>query len=299
MNIFFILLFSITPLYSQRISRAMHSGVLTFPMVGIGTYKMKKAAIFSAAYKGFVLFDTAKVYETEEAAGEMIQEISRDRLIIITKLARVHLSDLKTFRDAIEDSIKKLGSIPDFFLIHSPYRDVPILAVARALEMMKQEGIIKEWGVSNFELEHLDFLLQHNLRPAINQVEYHPFFQRPDLLKFCKQHNIILQAYRPIVRGKALEHPTIQHLAQQYKVDPAVIIYNWLLQQEIPFVTTVNSDIHQDILVNAELITFTSEEMASISALHEPGEAGRTCMKDDWFGPFTEDVRNAWREEFS
>jgi diketogulonate reductase-like aldo/keto reductase len=284
-------------LYAKLISHTIHSGSLTLPMAGIGTYKMKQAAILSAARKGFVLFDTAKVYETEEAVGDMIQEIGREKLIIITKLARAHLLSLKTLRDSVEDSITKLGSIPDVFLIHGPYHDVPIIAVARELEAMKQEGIIKAWGVSNFENEHLDFLLQHNLKPAMNQVEYHPFFQRHELLRFCKQHDIIMQAYRPLVRGKVLEHPTIQKFAQKYKVDPAVIIYNWLIQQEIPFVTTVNSEVHQDILADAQRVALTAEEMAAIDALHDP--AGRTCMKDDWDGPFTQEVRKAWRREFS
>lgn len=268
-------------------------GHTTIPIAGIGTHKSNTESLLRAVKKGFLLFDTAKVYGTEAAVGEMLQHADHARLTITTKFAGTHLANRSALHRAMEDSRKLLGTTPDFVLIHGPYPDIAMIAIARELEQMVQQGKMRRWGVSNFDREHLQFLAEHGLTPSMNQVEYHPFFQRPELLQFCQKRAIILQAYRAVARGSALQHPIIQQLAQQYTVDAPVIVYNWLRQQGMPFITSVNSPAHLDTYAQSPCLTLTAEDMAVIATLHEPGDRGRTSIKE-WHVPFTDEVRQRW-----
>ena len=105
----------------------------------------------------------------------------------MTKLHAPCLQSSSTLESAVHDSISKLGKIPEFTLIHGPYPDVNMIYMMDILEGMKKSGVIREWGVSNFSHEHLDFLDGHHLRPVLNQVEYSPYFQQRDLLDYCRQ----------------------------------------------------------------------------------------------------------------
>ena len=159
---------------------------------------------------------------------------------------------------------------------------------------MKKSSVIKEWGVSNFSHEHLDFLDGHHLRPVLNQVEYSPYFHQRDLLDYCRQHSIALQAYRPLAEGKVLLDPTIIQLATKYHVSPASLVYSWLSQQDIAIVSKVSSELHQNEYAMSGDIKLSAEDTLLMESLHKADGSGRTCTKGGWFVPFTAEVELNW-----
>lgn len=273
---------------------------VSFPMTGLGTDKLKKEDLIQGLKNGFQLIDTAQAYENEELVGSAIKEsgIPLSYIKVITKLSRPHLENKKKLRESIRKSVEKIGKIPEVILIHAPYPDIPMVSLAEELESMKKEGALKNWGVSNFDIEHLSFLIKNGLYPSLNQVEYHPFFQRHSLLKYCKEHGVILQAYRPLAQGKALEHPTIQEMAKSHGISEAKLIYAWFAQQGIPIVTKISSKDHQKECVDSGQLSLSNREMMAISQLHDLEGQGRTCTKGGWHVPFTKEIRDKWFENY-
>lgn len=276
------------------IKREIQSQRIALPLAGLGSFKMEQARLVEGLKKGFKLIDTAKAYGNEEDIKTAIRISGLDQVQVITKLFNPNVQSLEKLRGAVLDSNQKLGQVPEIFLIHGPYPDVHMLSMLHELEALKKEGKVKNWGVSNFDIEHLEVLIKNDLTPVLNQVEYHPYFQRPELLDFCKAHNIILQAYRPLAEGKVLNDPAILSLAWQHNVSPATLVYSWLAQQDIAIVTKVSSGEHQDEYANSGLIKLTDQQLKAMAALHVADGKGRTCTKGGWYVPFTEDVLRMW-----
>ena len=261
---------------------------------GLGTLKLTPEALCRGVTK-FPLVDTAKAYGNEAIIGTALKETGYlNRVSVVTKLHRPCLESKSTLQSAVQDSIDKLGKVPEFMLIHGPYPDVNMIHMMDVLEVMKKSGLIREWGVSNFSHEHLDFLEGHHLHPVLNQVEYSPHFQQRDLLAYCKKHSIALQAYRPLGEGKVLEDPTIIQLATKYRVSPASLVYSWLSQQDIAIVSKVSSESHQDEYAMSGDIKLSAEDMILMESLHKADGIGRTCTKGGWFVPFTAEVELNW-----
>ena len=164
------------------------------------------------------------------------------------------------------------------------------------IEILKKQGFIKEWGVSNFEAIHLQQLIEKGFIPALNQIEYHPFFQRLKLLAFCKQQDILVQAYRPLAKGRVFENPTLQSIAARHTTSTATLVYSWLAQQAIAIVTKVSSLEHQREYAESGKIHLSDEEMQEIAAINYPEETGRSCTTGGWFVPFDEEVAMKWKE---
>lgn len=285
-----------SPLGNQRISTQQ----LSLPVAGIGTCGIKESSSITHALRKFKfpVVDTAKVYGNENIIGQAIKESGRDpkEIFVITKLAEDHLKNETTLEEAVKDSTTKIGKIPDLFLIHAPYGNIAMLQRIKDLMRLKQEGRITQWGVSNFDVEHIQFLLKNHLKPALNQVEIHPSFQRRSLIKWCQENNILVQAYRPINQGKSLEIDTIKKLAAHYFTSEAQIIYSWLAQFNIGLLTKVSAKAHLQEYAECELIDFSNQELQMIEALDE-GQKGRTCTRGGWFVPFTHEIEKTWASE--
>lgn len=282
-----------TPLLG-RVSK----GIYPIQEAGIGSLGLDKSCLINAIQKGFRLIDTAKVYKNEKIIGEAIAEsgIDPNDVFVSTKLFNSNLESREALSNAVEDSIAQLGKIPEIFLMHGPYPEAAMLALFNELESMKKTGLVKEYGVSNFDLDQLQFLVQHGVNPVLNQVEYHPYFQRPELLRFCQENNIVLQAYRPLAEGKALSDHTINSIAQEHRVKPACIVYTWLSQLGIPIVAKVSSNSHQNEYAESGQIELSAQQMHAISSLNQR-EVGRTCKKGGWLVPFTSAVQKQWMSD--
>lgn len=277
------------------VHRNLQNRNLCVPLTGIGTQGLNKLQIIVAIHKNFRLIDTTKENGNEKLVGEAILEsgANPNHLCIITKLDRKSIATRRALRMAIEESTSHLCKIPDFFLVDGPYPDLPMISVFRELEILKKEGKVKEYGVSNFSLDQILFLINNGYRPALNQIEYHPYFQPYRLAEFCHGYDIILQACQPLAQGAACTDPTIIKIANELKLSPAEVIYTWLAQHKIAMVINTESDVYQNEFAYSGRAKLTSEQMEAINILQK-GETGRTLVKEEWSQTFTNKTRELW-----
>jgi len=262
----------------------LHNGV-EMPWFGLGVFKVEDGpelveAVKSAIKAGYRSIDTAAIYGNEKAVGEGIRAgikeagITREDLFITSK---VWNSDqgYETTLAAYEESLKKLElDYLDLYLVHWPvegkYKDT-----WRALETLYKEDRVRAIGVSNFQIHHLkDVLVGAEMKPMINQVEYHPRLTQKELQAFCKEQGIQMEAWSPLMQGQLLDNETLQEIADKYDKTTAQIILRWDLQNEV--VTIPKSTKAHRIIANADIFNFelTKEEMEKIDALNENHRVG-------------------------
>ncbi|UOQ92668.1 aldo/keto reductase [Halobacillus shinanisalinarum] len=257
------------------------SNGVKMPWVGLGVYKMDSGeevvnAVRSALDLGYRHLDTASFYDNEEGVGQAIKEsgIPREELFITTKVWNDEQGYEETL-EAFDRSREKLGvDYLDLYLIHWPiqgrYKDT-----WKALEKLYKDGKVKAIGVSNFLTHHLDDLLKDaEIKPMVNQVELHPELYQKEMIDYCKQQDIQVEAWSPIGRGNYLDNPVLQELAEEYNKTPAQIILRWDLQHGI--VTIPKSTHKERQQENADLFDFelTDNEVEKINGLNKNNRLG-------------------------
>lgn len=254
---------------------------IDMPWFGLGVYKAEdgeevERAVLTAIEAGYRSIDTAAFYHNEAGVGRAIKAsgVPREELFVTTKVwndQQGYESTLKAF----EESRQKLGlDYVDLYLIHWPGKD-KFKDTWRALEKLYQDGLVKAIGVSNFHIHHLKELMEtSDIKPVINQVELHPRLNQKELRAFCKEENIQIEAWSPLMRGQLFDHPTIQELSDKYKKSPAQIILRWDLQHGI--VTIPKSVTPKRIKENGDVFDFelTSEDIEAIDRLDEGQRIG-------------------------
>lgn len=223
------------------------AGGITIPKLGLGTWRIDDAAVArvvrDAAAIGYRHFDTAQAYGNERGVGEGLRASGdpRDDLFVTTKLA----AESKSYADAknrIDGSLQALAlDHIDLMLIHSPqpwaeFReggdfDAGNLEAWRALEEAQAAGKLRAIGVSNFERPDLDNILRHgSVKPAVNQVLAHVGNTPFDLIDYCREQGILVEAYSPVAHGAALQNPALVELAARYGVSVAQLCIRYCLQ---------------------------------------------------------------------
>ncbi|WP_242243225.1 aldo/keto reductase [Bacillus cereus group sp. BfR-BA-01309] len=262
----------------------LHNGV-EMPWFGLGVFKVEDGpelveAVKSAIKAGYRSIDTAAIYGNEKAVGEGIRAgikeagISREDLFITSK---VWNSDqgYETTLAAYEESLKKLElDYLDLYLVHWPVEG-KYKESWRALETLYKEERVRAIGVSNFQIHHLqDVLTGAEMKPMINQVEYHPRLTQKELQAFCKEQGIQMEAWSPLMQGQLLDNETLQEIAHKYGKTTAQIILRWDLQNEV--VTIPKSTKEHRIVANADIFNFelTKEDVEKIDALNENHRVG-------------------------
>lgn len=257
----------------------LHNGV-KMPWLGLGVFKVEEGpelvnAVKKAIKHGYRSIDTAAVYGNEEGVGQGIREglqetgISREELFITSKVWTEDLGYDKTIA-AYETSLKKLGlDYLDLYLIHWPVED-KYKDAWRALEKLYKEGHIKAIGVSNFQIHHLKELMEDTeIKPMINQVELHPHLTQKELQAFCRNNDIQLEAWSPLMQGQLLDSNDLQKIGDKYGKSVAQVILRWDLQNEV--VVIPKSTKEYRIQANADVFDFelTKEEMQMIDNLNQ------------------------------
>ena len=222
---------------------------------------------------GYTHLDGAEVYNTESELGKAIKDLGVDRskLYIVTKCTSVTTDP----KEHLEESLKKLGvSHVDLYLLHSPFAakgDKKILQNAwAAMEDIAASGKAKSIGVSNYLREHLEATLETaKVRPAINQIEYHPYLQHGDLVEYHNNKGIKLSAYGPQVPiTKASDGPltpVLEKLAKKYAVNPGEVLLQWVMGQGIAAITTSSKEQRMSDVLRAVSFNLTPKEMEQIS----------------------------------
>ncbi|MEB3751316.1 MULTISPECIES: aldo/keto reductase [Geobacillus] len=252
----------------------LHNGV-RMPWVGLGVYKVKegeevKRAVRTALEMGYRHIDTAAFYENEEGVGQAIREsgIPREQVFVTTKVWNTD-QGYETTLKAFDKSLKKLGfDYVDLYLVHWPVKG-KYKETYKALEKLYKDGYVRAIGVSNFQIHHLqDVLADCEIKPMVNQVEYHPRLTQKELHAFCRENGIQLEAWSPLMRGEILNEPTIVEIGKKYGKTPAQVVLRWDLQNSV--VTIPKSVTPARIKENADLFDFSlsDEEMKRIDALN-------------------------------
>jgi len=214
---------------------------IKMPQLGFGVYQipdLKQCEICTseALEIGYRLFDTATVYQNEEAIGNALKasSIAREELFITTK---VWISDAgyEKTKKAFFTSLKKLGlDYLDLYLIHQPYSDV--YGSWRAMEELYKEGLIKAIGVCNFTPDRLvDLALYNEIAPMINQIEAHPFHQQHEAQTVMKEYEIQMQSWGPFAEGKnnIFHNELLASIAKNHGKSIAQVVLRWLMQRNI------------------------------------------------------------------
>lgn len=247
---------------------------IKMPYFGLGLYNIPDGkpiieVINYALELGYRLFDTASMYANEKGVGIAINNsaIPREEIFITTKVWNSEQGYDNTLR-AFDSSLKRLGlEYVDLYLIHWPVKN-KYKETWKALEKIYKEGRARSIGVSNFLIHHLKDILDNcEIVPSVNQIEFHPFLIQPELLEFCKKHDIQVEAWSPLMHGRIFDEPLLKEIAKKYNKTIAQIVLRWDLQKDV--ITIPKSSNKERIKSNSEIFDFelSEEDMKSIDSL--------------------------------
>lgn len=241
---------------------------LSMPVLGFGTGKMgggehedKKKRIKKdilsvrmALRNGIRRFDTAEAYAngySEKILGMAIKDFARSELFITSKVSPLNLKHDQVLKSA-EDSLRRLGlDYLDLYLIHAPNHYIPLKQTLKAFDRLKEEGLIKNMGVSNFNAESLQKAQNLTINKIVlNQVHYNLIFREPEVkgvLKYCQDNDIFLEAFRSMEEGNLSRSgiAMLDKIAEKYKKTQSQIAINWLIfQKNVIALTKTNEKKH-------------------------------------------------------
>jgi diketogulonate reductase-like aldo/keto reductase len=212
---------------------------IEIPALGFGTYELNndEAAemIAEAARIGYRHFDTAQMYHNEEGVGRGLKAsgLARDDYFVTTKIwyDKFQSGDLQT---SVMESLRKLDlDHVDLLLLHWPNDDVPLEETMAALNEVKNLGMTRLIGISNFPTALIEKAVSLTDAPlTVNQVEYHPYLDQSKVLESVRAHDMLLTAYCPIARGTVMKDATLKAIGEKYGKSPVQVTLRWLLQQE-------------------------------------------------------------------
>lgn len=266
-------------------SRVKLNNGIEMPVVGLGVFQVEDGQIVidsvkAAIKNGYRSIDTAAIYGNEEGVGQGIKEaieengISREDLFITSKVWNADLGYQSTL-DAFELSLKKLGlDYLDLYLIHWPVEG-KYVDTWKALETLYKTGKVKAIGMSNFQIHHLQDVLEiAEIKPMVNQVELHPLLSQVELRNFLKENSIQVEAWAPLMQGQLFDNETLSQIAKAHNKSIAQIVLRWHLQNGIVIIP--KSIKEHRIQENANIFDFelTAEEMKTIDALNQNHRVG-------------------------
>ncbi|MBO8415667.1 MAG: aldo/keto reductase [Proteobacteria bacterium] len=272
------------------------SNGLRLPLVGFGVFQVPdaaqcEAAVLTALENGYRLIDTAENYLNEEAVGSAVKKsgLPRSEVFITTKLWIDHYGEQKSV-DAVHRALERMGTdYIDLILLHQSLGDY--YSAWRGLTRLYREGVVKAIGVSNFYPERLTDLCMHAaIRPMVNQIECHPYFQRQTDLECAQHFGVQLEAWGPFAEGGRgiFTDPVLTKIAAAHGKSTAQVMLRWAVQRRV---IVLPKSVHADrIKVNIDIFDFalTDAEMQQIAAL----DTGHTEIIDHLNWHTTEFLNN-------
>ena len=276
-------------------SFVLNNGV-KIPCVGFGTWQTPDgetavAAVREALGTGYRHIDTAAAYGNEVSIGEGIRAsgLARNEVFVTSKLWNAERGYDKTMA-AFEKTVSDLGlDYLDLYLIHWPaaanqfenWQDIN-LSTWKAMTELYKAGRIRAIGVSNFLPHHLQALMESEVQPMVNQIEFHPGQMQKETLQYCKEHGILVEAWSPLGTGRMLNNETLKTIAGKYKKSVAQLCIRWCLQNGVlPLPKSVTPS---RIKENAAVFDFeiTAEDMSAINSMAYCGGSGLHPDKIDF-----------------
>lgn len=264
------------------------SNGVKIPCIGFGTWKAPDGEVAASSVKaaiesGYRHIDTAAGYDNEGSVGKGIKEsgISREEIFVTSKVKNSERG-YKTTLAAFDKTMTDLGlDYLDLYLIHWPasfsrFEDWEQINLDtwRAMTELHKAGKIRSIGVSNFMPHHLKALMETEVAPMVNQIEFHPGQMQPETVDFCKKNNILVEAWSPLGSGRMLENPTLTEIAAKYGKSVAQLCVRWCLQNgTLPLPKSVTPS---RIKENGEIFDFTldDEDMRRINSMEYCGGSG-------------------------
>lgn len=225
---------------------------VTMPALGFGTYSLRgelcTQSVADAITAGYRLVDTAKVYENEEAVGAGIRKSGLDRKsLFVTSKIWVDDSGYDQGKRAFQETLDKLGlDYLDLYLIHRPRGDVE--GSWRAMEELHRAGKIRAIGISNFDEGQYASLMKHaKVKPAVNQLETHPFFQQGAELASLTAQGVRMEAWSPFAEGRngLFTHPVLQEIGAKHGKSVAQTVLRWHHQRGIVVIPRSSNPDHR------------------------------------------------------
>lgn len=252
------------------------------PQIGMGVWQVENdiasSVVKTAIDIGYRSIDTAAIYGNEAGVGRGIAEsgIDRDELFIATKLWNDrHGHD--SAKAAFNESLEKLGlDYVDLYLIHWPVPKVNLFVDAwESMIQLRDEGRAKSIGVCNFNINHLQKLLDETgVLPVVNQIELHPYFQQAELREFHAEQGIITEAWSPLGRGRLWEEPVLVAISHKYQRSVAQVMVRWHTQLGNMVIPKSVTPSRLDENLHVFDFTLDAEDMAAIAALDQPDGRG-------------------------
>ncbi|TCO06013.1 aldo/keto reductase [Natronoflexus pectinivorans] len=251
------------------------------PYFGLGVFKSREGSevinsVTWALEAGYRHIDTATIYENEEGVGEAISNahLNRDEVFITSKVWNSDQGFDNTLK-AFDESLKRLSTdYLDLYLVHWPVKG-KYKETWKALEKLYKDGRVRAIGVSNFLAHHLDDLIQDcDVKPMVNQFEFHPRLVQPDLVKKCLELNIRPEAWSPLMQGEVFDIKELQKMANKYSKNVAQVVLRWNLQKGI--ITIPKSANKNRIESNAQIFDFeiSEDDMKAIDKLDQNRRVG-------------------------
>lgn len=266
--------------------KTVNGGGAEIPVLGFGTWQLEGAdaqrMVEAALAIGYRHIDTAFIYrnETEVGAGIRASGLSQDEVFLTTKIWTDFFRDGELQR-AAEGSVERLGRPVDLLLLHWPRPQPPLAETMRALNAVRDRGLTRSIGLSNFTASLMEQAAELSEAPiATNQVEYHPFLTQKRLIATAGRLGSSITAWSPLAQGKIAAEPTIGAIGEAHGKTPGQVTLRWLVQQDVIAIPRTAKE-HR-ARENFDIFDFelSPEEMARISALGSP--AGRI---GDWLDP--------------
>ncbi len=247
------------------------------PLIGLGVFQITdesicETAVLNALNSGYRMIDTAACYGNERAVGRAVQKSGIDRKEIFL-VSKVWIQDAG-YENTKKSFAKTLENLQtdylDLYLIHMPYGDYH--GSWRAMQELYASGKVRAIGVCNFTKDRLaDLILSHEIKPAVNQIELHPFCQQRELRRFMSRYNIAPMAWAPFAEGmnNIFTSEVLSGIGKKYGMTSAQVILAWLRQNGI---IAIPKSVHQNRIaenIASQKFTIDKEDMAAIDQLDE------------------------------
>ena len=256
--------------------------------IGYGTWLIENEEapklVKEAINCGYKMIDTASFYKNEIGVGKGIKEsgIGRENVFLTSKLWNDNQGYENTLK-AFDKSLENLDTdYLDMYLVHWP---IPVgkkncwqenmLETWRAMEKIYESGRVKVIGVSNFLKHHLEFLMENcQIKPMVNQIEYHIGYMQEDTTKFCFENEILVEAWSPLARGGVFEIKEIEKIAKKYNKTAAQICLAWEMQKGIIPIPKTKSQDRMIQNLQAEKIVLDKDDILLLDSIKDCSNSG-------------------------
>lgn len=241
------------------------------PVLGLGTWQLTDntaATVRAALELGYRMIDTSGDYGTQPGIGEALRttDVPREEIYLVTKV--------EEHEDAYEATRRNLDELgverADLVLIHRPPPEGAGQELWEGLLRAREEGLAGDIGVSNYGTDLLDELIRSSGEtPAVNQIEWSPFGCSREVLDWCRDHGIVIQAYSPLTRGRRLDDPKLEAIAERHSKTPAQVLLRWNVQMGTVPIPKANQRAHLEENLGIFDFRLADEDLQELNALNE------------------------------